>query len=83
MQITLSNAVCVLSCNSYQYVNNKICYNCTNPCLTCTSPTVCISCINGTYLYKNFCLTSCPVSTYKNLNNFCISCNTNCVTCSN
>jgi len=56
---------------------------CTNPCKTCSiSGTTCTSCVTGSYLHNNSCLSSCPSTYWENTStNTCDSCNDPCLTC--
>lgn len=74
-----NNSVCQLNssnqCNdaSHKYMDSfsKLCYQCQDKCLTCSSYSVCISCPNGSYLYQNDCLEICPVTFFGNMSNIC------------
>lgn len=74
------------SCPIYHYASTSFnCLKCPYPCLTCTSPTgACLSCVNGTFLYLQSCLTVCTSDiTIPNLiNNTCDICDAVCKTCS-
>lgn len=73
--------------NSTQYQ----CLACLSPCLTCTSPTICLSCNSGTYFNRGSCLTACPAGTYQTTaisssgtsQLSCLPCDSTCLTCLN
>jgi proprotein convertase subtilisin/kexin type 5 len=55
---------------------NSTCSACPSQCLTCTSATICQSCITNYYLLNNLCLTSCPNGYYPiNPEQICSPCN--------
>lgn len=65
--------------------NNTYCQKCVSGCLKCTvSPSQCISCTSGLFLYIFSCLTVCPPGTYQDYTSgSCLSCTTPCSTCKN
>ena len=67
------------------YFNNftvSSCSRCESVCLACTSKTICTACVNGTYLYRSQCESTCPDKTYsEHMNNMCMSCVSPCLTC--
>lgn len=74
--------ICVLSCPSATTPIAGQCQSCPLNCLNCSSPSSCTLCINKTYLYKQNCLSSCPIGTY-NVGSVCSACTLPfCVQCS-
>lgn len=79
------NNSCVSSCPSGFFQNSTICYACVSPCLTCTSATLCLSCIIDYYNNNFTCVnaSSCPSGTFPNATaHNCDYCSNNCTTCS-
>lgn len=95
-----TNASCVSCTNGFYLFNqtcsgvcplgfvglNKICTPCTNNCSKCSgSPSFCLSCNLGTYLYNTSsptCSSSCPFGLYpNNATQSCTGCTSNCSTC--
>ena len=75
---------CNVTCPIYYYGNNTYaeCLACVSPCVACLSLTLCISCINNTYLFNNRCISVCPSGYYPNNTiNTCTLCSTPCATC--
>lgn len=75
----------------YTYANDtlKMCTACASPCLTCLKVSYCTSCINGTFLSQDYCVTGCPDGFYEEVSNntcticsdYCSSCSLNSITC--
>jgi proprotein convertase subtilisin/kexin type 5 len=80
----LSAGACVLSCPTNTYANSStlICETCINPCSTCSSSTICLSCVNSYSLYQYNCLSSCPIG-FTSINQICMICLSPCNTCTN
>ena len=76
---------CVTDCGSGFYANtlNDLCTQCSSPCLTCTSDTFCLSCVDGTFLLNNECPSTCPsgIMVANSLTKTCDFCDPNCLTC--
>lgn len=63
--------------------SSGVCANCEVPCQTCSSKTVCQSCISNYYLYNgSTCTQQCP-NGFIGLVNQCIACDSKCGTCLN
>lgn len=83
---------CNGSCPEGKWGDGTSCFDCTNPCLTCSSSTVCLSCTKrssppdfgaNTYLDAGVCKVTCPPGSLPNTStSVCDACNTNCFTCS-
>jgi len=75
------NNLCYTVCPFGSYsAGNNTCAMCVSPCLTCNTSTNCSSCVSSYYYYNYACVTTCPNTTYTSGNN-CMSCPTNCSTC--
>lgn len=86
----LSNNSCLnsSSCPSgtFANTNNNTCSSCQSPCITCSGPSFCQSCIgnNSIFLGNGSCLSSCPDGTISmNVSGVytCLACSSNCLTC--
>lgn len=88
----LYDNTCNSGCLQGYYGDGTNCIACTNPCLTCSSSTVCLSCTikntspdfgSLTYLYSGTCVVTCPVGYLPNTSTLaCEACQSPCVTCS-
>lgn len=84
-------STCVVACPFKYYSNwtsnGFVCAACSTAvnCLTCNNSDIsCTSCITGTVLYNNQCLTAgCPNGYYSNSTGVCVVCSVSCLTCSN
>lgn len=84
----LQNNVCVSICATGNYSDSAsgTCKACVSPCLTCTSSTVCLSCVT-TVANKYFnsqtstCVSVCPTGYYGSVD-VCVPCSSLCLTCS-
>lgn len=79
---------CVTKCPSGMYPDTTIdpakCVNCLTPCATCSSATICSSCLSGYYFLGNTtCTTTCTPGTTiaNNATNICDPCNPICLSC--
>ena len=76
----------ISSCPLYYYASSSFnCLACPNPCLACkNASSACVSCVNGTFLYKANCLSVCPsgITVPNILNKNCDLCDGVCGTCS-
>lgn len=82
--IRTATKTCLLQCVSGTYANNieLLCLECQSPCLTCSSNTSCLTCMNSTYLYQQSCLSTCPDGYFANtMRRTCDSCVSPCLTC--
>ena len=46
---------------SYADTATSTCRPCVEPCITCSTLTLCDTCVNGYYLYESRCLLECPL----------------------
>ena len=74
------------SCAAGKYLDLSECVDCVDPCNTCSSETVCSSCIVNSdkvqlLLYDGGCYVSCPSGTYK-IGIQCKDCDSSCEECS-
>ena len=53
------NTNCLVNCPEIYYSSFGICLKCVNPCLTCKTELLCLSCITG-YLANFKCAIACP-----------------------
>lgn len=76
------NNVCYIQCPTKYYNDSSLgqCVSCPVLCQTCTSSTVCQSCIATYFLKDNSCISACPPIFYSE-NGVCIACSTNCTVC--
>ena len=83
----LDNGVCVGTCTNtltYPDGTTSSCQPCNSPCLTCTSATACLSCVNGYMLSGTSCSTSCSSGFFFSTTaNDCQACLLNCLACTN
>lgn len=50
-----------MSCPTVGYYEaSAVCHACPSVCVTCTSSTVCQTCVTGNYFYNDFCYVNCP-----------------------
>ncbi|KAL4449891.1 hypothetical protein ABPG74_015010 [Tetrahymena malaccensis] len=78
------NNVCVSSCPPVAYNNgSQQCVKCINNCATCTSATLCQSCVSPYYLQGTTCQSNCNPTYYSDSNSKCQQCDqTKCLNCS-
>lgn len=80
-------STCPFICPSGMFIdyfqNSQICKSCISPCIECISLSICLSCINGTFLFEGHCSSVCPLQTYypQVSNNTCVACIPPCLTC--
>lgn len=80
--MTGNQCVVASACPSGTYgnINNYQCSSCLSPCATCSSATICITCIQY-YIFSNgFCISNCAVNQIP-LNGICTNCTSPCSTC--
>ncbi len=83
-----TSKLCVPACPPKYYATTTsslyICSVCLEPCLTCLSPTQCLTCITPYYYYEIglACLTVCP-NTHYPVDSSCSPCSAPCSTCLN
>lgn len=60
-RVYLDSYFCVETCPDYTYANSvtSTCTECEAPCELCSSRTLCLSCVAGSFLQGNSCLTEC------------------------
>jgi len=77
------NNTCLNGCPTGYFTNSTICSICVSPCLTCSTISMCNSCVNGTWLYSgnNTCSNSCPSGFYNESSGNCTTCVSPCATC--
>lgn len=74
------NNTCMSQCPTKYFISGTTCSPCISPCSSCTSETVCLSCVQGYWNGTN-CAAACPAGTYANsFNNSCEAC-VGCLTC--
>ncbi|KAE8617533.1 hypothetical protein XENTR_v10009108 [Xenopus tropicalis] len=62
------------------------CLDCESGCKTCTvdDPEICISCLEGYFLYRHQCRKHCPQKTYEDMSRkLCFACPSGCIDCKN
>jgi hypothetical protein len=65
------------------YASVGACKNCPTSCSSCNSSTFCLTCVNTSVLYNNFCISKCPTTSPVLINGVCTACSTqNCYSCS-
>ena len=80
--LTLFNYSCSTGCPDGYYNFNNQCNPCNINCSTCSSASVCLTCVFGLYMYNGNCLSTCPVSRPVTITSICSACtDTNCVIC--
>lgn len=87
----LYSSTCNSNCPNGKYGDGSACYSCANPCNTCSSSTICLSCTiknsspdsgSITYLTGNSCVVNCPTGYVGNITTLvCDKCSSNCYTC--
>jgi proprotein convertase subtilisin/kexin type 5 len=83
-QVYLSGNQCVVTCPTTTYANSTLqqCVQCVSPCQTCSSQTVCQSCVINFNLYQTSCLDGyCPGGTTP-IASVCVNCTSPCLSCS-
>ncbi len=89
LNLTGSSGVCLSNCPIYYYLSASLtptqCTPCVFPCLTCTSLTACLSCVDNRFFYNMTCLPSCPTGiTIANNGSWnCDACSSQCSKCIN
>jgi proprotein convertase subtilisin/kexin type 5 len=87
---TNTTKTCLQSCQDKLYADSSTmsCLPCRSPCLTCSTLSLCQSCINvtgsqeQTYYYQQSCLLTCPDTTFPNTTSLvCQNCSYPCKTC--
>lgn len=58
------NSSCPLECPPKYYNQTNVCMACPTLCATCTSATVCQTCVPGNYILNNLCYALCPSPLY-------------------
>lgn len=83
-QVYLSGNKCVQTCPSTTYANLTLqeCVVCVSPCQTCTSQTICESCVSGYNLYLTSCLNGFCPGGFTPVASKCMACQSPCLTCS-
>jgi proprotein convertase subtilisin/kexin type 5 len=85
---TLVPATNDCQCNQRYYFQNGVCLSCPQTCLTCTSSTVCVTCVPGYNLVGTQCVATNPVNPaclpaqFRAIPNWpCLNCPGFCITC--
>ena len=83
----LQSGQCVAQCGDAFYPANSTsglfsCSPCESPCVTCTTATYCLSCIDGYMVSNGQCGTSCPPGYYFDTTaSACAACSSECLVC--
>jgi hypothetical protein len=87
LNLTGTSGVCLSNCPIYYYLSNSLtptqCTPCVPPCLTCTSLSLCLSCVPTRYFYNMTCLPTCPpgITIPNNGSWNCDPCSSQCARC--
>lgn len=79
------NGVCLTSCPTYYYPSLQQCVICSAPCLTCSDPSTCLSCVSPYALLGSTCVMECSTGQLSQVINSitqCVSCTAPCLSCS-
>jgi proprotein convertase subtilisin/kexin type 5 len=65
LSLDRNEAKCILECDIFEQKSvsvQNVCYGCSSSCETCQfSPDYCLTCVQGTYFYRNSCKAKCPM----------------------
>lgn len=81
MSLQPEGGVCKAGCPDAYYSNAGTCTVCSEPCITCSSPTACLSCDSEHVLKGTSCVRDCQPSYFSIDDSMCMPCDSTCLSC--
>lgn len=74
-------ATCLVGCPDTYYSNSGVCEACSEPCVSCASPTACLSCDSEHILKGSSCVRNCQANYFSIDDSQCMPCDSTCGSC--